>query len=143
MNLDELKSSVKADMKIDPTLLDSESLNTPVLHGKYMTILLDRGIHLKRLLSRQKMLRKELFEYYSGKAPDEVYKRKGDFNMRLLKTQIGDYIESDPEWVELQTEIDTTEEVVKFVEGVMKMINNRGFAIKNAIDWRRFSAGMS
>ena len=28
-----------------------------------------------------------------------------------------------------------------FAENVMKMLNNRGFQIKNAIDWKRFLEG--
>ena len=36
MNLDELQAQAEKDLKIDDTELDIESLNTPIIHAKYL-----------------------------------------------------------------------------------------------------------
>ena len=33
------------------------------------------------------------------------------------------------------------EAIVNYLEQVLRMINNRSFTIKNAIEWRRFTSG--
>ena len=34
------------------------------------------------------------------------------------------------------------ETVIKYIDGVLKSIQNRGWDIKNAISWKQFEAGM-
>ena len=33
------------------------------------------------------------------------------------------------------------ESIVNYLEQILRMINNRSFTIKNAIEWRRFTSG--
>ena len=143
MNIDELKAMVAVDSKINPEDLDAESLHTSVLHGRYMSIMLDEGVNLRRLKGEMAKLRRELWAYYTGTADDHVYYRKGEFNVRLLKADVEKYIESDEEYLALKDKIDVSEEVVKFLEGVIRNINGRNYAIKNSIDWQRFKNGLN
>ena len=50
-------------------------------------------------------------------------------------------MDSDPEIQLLQTRINYYEEIIYFLEKVLSCINNRGFQIKNSIDWQRFMQG--
>ena len=34
------------------------------------------------------------------------------------------------------------EKIVKYIDGVIKSIDNRGWDIRNAQDWKKFEAGM-
>jgi len=52
------------------------------------------------------------------------------------------YITSDDEIIELSAKISYLETTVKFIEGVIKSIDNRGWDIRNATDWKKFEAGM-
>lgn len=143
MDIETLKNMVTEDCKVDNTLLDSESLKTPNIHAKYMNFLLDEGILMKKFVRQKKELERALTEYYAGRADESMYERKGQFNLKVLKTDIKDYVESDCEYLELQEKIDLCEEKIKYLEQIIRQINNRNFAIKNAIDWRRFSNGLN
>ena len=63
ISLEEIKKMVEKDMKIDPSALDSESLNTPQIHNKYLSILLDEKLIFKRYESTLKVLRKNKWLY--------------------------------------------------------------------------------
>ena len=51
------------------------------------------------------------------------------------------YIESDDEIINLEAKIKYLEQMLYFLDQVMKQISNRGFQIKNAIDWEKFVNG--
>ena len=84
---------------------------------------------------------REKWEYYGGKAYAKVYVTK-PFDLKVLKSDLSIYIESDEEIIQSEHKVAYLETVVKYIEGVLKSINSRGWDIKNAIDWKKFEAGM-
>ena len=132
----------KTDSVLDDDLHDNDSLAIPQLHMKYMefhnTFSLmkrERELEMKRLL-------KEKWLYYKGKAPAAVYKEM-PFDLKLTaKDEIGMFIEADEDVQKIQYKIDYIEQVLFFLDGVLRMINNRTYHIKNAIEWKRFQSGM-
>ena len=95
----------------------------------------ERELEMKRLL-------KEKWLYYKGKAPAAVYKEM-PFDLKLTaKDEISMFIEADEEVQKIQYKIDYIEQVLFFLDGVLRMINNRTYHIKNAIEWKRFQSGM-
>ena len=86
-------------------------------------------------------LYREKWEYYGGKAEAKVYAAKS-FDIKVLKTDLGMYINADEEIIELQAKISYYEIVIKYVDGVIKSIDNRGWDIRNTQDWKKFEAGM-
>ena len=140
MDLEQLQDLAEKDLKINDTELDLESLKTPQLHNKYLKHL----NKFKLLLSKSQIdyytLRKEKWEYYTGKAPQQVYAEK-PFNLKILKTDIDKYMDADPELVKLKQKVEYIQTVIDFLDRTIKQISNRGFQIKNAIDWRKFTSG--
>ena len=140
MDLEQLQELAEKDLKINDTELDLESLKTPQLHNKYLKHL----NKFKLLLSKSNIdyytLRKEKWEYYTGKAPAQVYAEK-PFNLKLLKTDVDKYLDSDPELAKYKQKVDYIQTVIDFLDRTIKQISNRGFQIKNAIDWRKFTSG--
>lgn len=142
MNLENLQQMWKTDSRLDDDLHDNDSLAIPQLHMKYMefhnTFSLmkrERELEMKRLL-------KEKWLYYKGKAPAAVYKEM-PFDLKLTaKDEISMFIEADEEVQKIQYKIDYIEQVLFFLDGVLRMINNRTYHIKNAIEWKRFQSGM-
>ena len=51
------------------------------------------------------------------------------------------YLESDDEIINLEAKIKYLDQMLYFLDQVMKQISNRGFQIKNAIDWEKFVNG--
>ena len=141
MNLETLQEMWKTDSKLDDDLHDNDSLAIPQLHMKYMEfhntyslMKKDRELEMKRLL-------KEKWLYYKGKAPASVYKEM-PFDLKLTaKDEISMFIEADEDVQKIQYKIDYIEQVLFFLDGVLRMINNRTYHIKNAIECKRFQNG--
>ena len=140
MTLDEIEEMWKRDSIIDPDNLHEESLKIPQLHSKYLNYLSDVKLLKIKKEQEYKTLIRDKFEYYTGKADAEVYREK-PFDLKILKQDLTLYMDSDPEIQLLQTRINYYEEIIYFLEKVLSCINNRGFQIKNSIDWQRFMQG--
>ena len=140
MTLDELQAEADKDLVIDDTELDTESLRTPILHNKYLQYYNKFNLLLKKSQWEERTLQREKWEYYTGKSDPEVYKEK-PFDLKVLKNDVHIYINSDEDIQKIQAKIIYQEAIVNYLEQILRMINNRSFTIKNAIEWRRFTSG--
>ena len=142
MNLDQLKEESRKDLIIEnKEQLGSESLKNQKIKLKY----LDQRSRFQLLLQKangdyQRMYRQK-WEYYGGKADAKIYVTK-PFDLKVLKNDLAMYISSDEEIIQLMNKIGYLEIVIKYLEGIIKSIDNRGWDIKNAIEWKKFEAGM-
>lgn len=140
ITLDDIKSQWAEDSKIDNDLLDNESTKIPQLHSKYLNYLSDVRLIKIRKQQEYKVLVREKFEYYTGKASDEVY-QSNPFDLKVLKQDVPMYIDSDSEIQNVTTRINYYEEVIFLLEKIIQQLNNRTFQIKNSIDWQKFMQG--
>tara|TARA_Y100000782_G_scaffold102547_1_gene119018 strand:+ start:1128 stop:1538 length:411 start_codon:yes stop_codon:yes gene_type:complete len=134
MDFDKIIEEWKQDCPIDDTTLDKESVKIPTLHGKYLELHSREKIFLNYLEVEYKKRYRERWEYYSGKA-------EKPFQLKLLKTDLHIYLDSDDKLCELKEKIDTQKQKVSYVESVIKSLETRSFHITNAINWRKFTAG--
>ena len=142
MNLDEIQKMWANDSKIDNDDLGNESIKSSILHCKYYevyntTYLLRenaRQIHDKVYLER--------YNYYTGKADPEVYEKEPfPFKVRE-KDSINRYLNADERLSKASLKIKYYDQTLRYLEEIIKQISNRGYQIKNAIDWMKFQAGM-
>ena len=140
MTLEELQEQADKDLKINDTELDLESLKTPQLHNQYMKHLTKFKLLLTRAEDEYKILKKNKWEYYTGKSDPAVYQLK-PFNLKILKQDVDKYIEADEEMQKATQKVKYLETVVDFLDRTIRQISNRTFTIKNAIDWRKFTSG--
>ena len=143
MKLEEIQELWHRDSEIDYTELGTESIRIPQIHDKYLKIFTDERIRLKGVeFELSKMVRIKT-EYYSGKMSQEELEERGwdQYLGRLLKNEIANYIESDDDVIKLKQQLVVLQEKVNYLDSVIRMINNRGFQIKNALDWLKFSHG--
>ena len=140
MTLEELQESANRDLKIDETDLGSESINIPILHNKYLQHFNKFSLLLKKAEYEQKVLKRQKWEYYTGKADPSVYKEK-PFDLKVLKADVHIYMESDEELQKADQKAAYLKQVVTYLEQVLRSINNRTFLIKNAIEWKKFTSG--
>ena len=129
------------DSEVNQDELDTESLKIPQLHAKYYqlynTILLLRKQaeqqHSSILLERRK--------FYMGKAETQVYIDE-PFPYKVRdKEDLKLYLEADEKISKIRLKIDYYDTMLKYLEEILKQISNRTYQIKNAIEWRRFTAG--
>jgi hypothetical protein len=140
MTLEELQDLAEKDLKINDTELDLESLKTPQLHNKYMKHLTKFKLMLSKSESDYRTMKREKWEYYTGKAPAEVYATK-PFDLKIMRTDLDKYLDSDIDLQRAKQKVDYLETVIDFLDRTIRGISNRGFTIKNAIDWRKFTSG--
>ena len=139
MTLEELQVHADKDLKINDTELDLESLKTPQLHNQYLKHLTKYKLMLSRSETEYSIMKRQKWEYYTGKADPSVYAEK-PFSFKLLKTDVDKYLDSDMELQKLKQKVDI-QTTVDFLDRTIRQISNRGFTIKNAIDWRKFTSG--
>ena len=142
MNLDELKLQVSQDLKVDDEHLDTESLKNQEIKAKYLDHKSKFELLLFKAKGDYKRLYREKWEYYGGKADAKVYASK-PFDLKVLKTDLGVYISADEEIIDAENKIGYLETVVDYIKGVIKSVDNRGWDIKNAIEWKKFEAGVT
>ena len=140
MDLETLQEQVDKDLKINDTELDLESLKTPQLHNKYMKHYTKFKLMLAKAETDYSQLKRTKWEYYTGKADASVYAEK-PFDLKVLRTDVDKYIESDEELIKLKQKKEYLTTVVDYLDKTIRQISNRGFTIKNAIDWRKFTSG--
>ena len=140
MNIEELYDVVEKDLKIDDTELDLESIRTPQLHNKYLKLYTKHSLQLKKLQDDYKVMYRLKWEYYTGKAPPEIYASK-PFDLKILKADIGIYLDADGELQQLSQKIAYAKEITNYLEKILREINNRNWTIRNTIEWKKFIHG--
>jgi len=140
MDLEKLQEQADKDLKINDSELDLESLKTPQLHNKYLKHLTKFKLMLSRAEGNLYNTKRELWEYYTGKADASVYAQK-PFNFKLLRQDVDQYIQSNEDYIKAKQKVDYLQTTVDFLDRTIRQITNRTFTIKNAIDWRKFTSG--
>ena len=142
MNLDELKLEVYNDLKVNNEHLDTESLKNQEIKAKYLDIKSKYELLLFKAKGDYKRIYRDKWEYYGGKSDAKVYVSK-PFDIKVLKTDLSVYITSDQDVIDAENKIGYLETVVDYIKGVIKSVDNRGWDIKNSIEWKKFEAGVT
>lgn len=140
MNLDEIQLSWEEDSKIDEDNLHTESTKIPSLHAKYYRILNNILLMKKLEENKFKQIKKEKWQYYTGKADPEVYIEK-PFDHKVLRQDVDKYMDSDEDLIKVLNKIDYFQVMLTYLDSILKLINNRTFQIKNSIEWQKFIRG--
>ena len=141
MKIKEIELLWETDSKIDSVDLKGESLKIPQLHQKYFKILNEEILTFKYLESQQNIIRKKLWAYYTGISIDEnknqVFPvKKGQ---KFTKDDINTFIDGDQEYQNTKLKMEYHEQIIKYLESIIKEISQRTWNIKNAIEWHKFT----
>lgn len=137
---EKLKMEAEKDVKLTPNSIADSSIASPKLYMKYLNLHTDASRKLRKAMILEKQVYKKVWEYYNGKSPDEVYVRK-PLNVKILKTDMDKYIDTDSLMVEVREKVDDLKKIVAYLEKVMDQLKNRNFIIKNLIDYEKFKNG--
>ena len=140
MTLEELQQAVNKDFKLDDTELDAESIKIPLIHNKYLQHFNKFSLLLKKAEYDHKTMIRDKWEYYTGKADPHVYQQR-PFDIKVLKSDVHIYMDSDPDLQKADQKVAYLNQIVKYLEQVLRSVNNRTFLIKNAIEWKKFTSG--
>ena len=140
-DLDMIQKMWEKDSIIDPDNLHTESLKIPALHAKYFDIYNNTILLKKKAEQQRKNIRHERFEYYSGKADPEIYV-ENPFPKKIRdKDTLQKYLDADERLSEICLKIDYYETLINYLQDILKVIANRTYQIKNAVEFMKFQAG--
>lgn len=145
IDLKEVLASWAEDSKIS-IHLDEDSRNTPLLHAKYLDLLSNAKLLLKRAEFSQKTLLKQKWEWYNGKMDQETIEALGwdpdPFNgLKILKGDMEYYYDADPEIQKSEEKIQYYKTVVETLTEIVSNLNWRHQTISNIIKWKQFESG--
>ena len=141
-DLDTIQDMSEKDAKIDRDNLHDESLNIPSLHAKYFQIYNTIFLLRKKAEQQRKNIRHERYEYFSGKADPDVY-IQNPFPKKIRdKDTMTKYLDADEKLSNASLKIEYYDTMLTYLESILKVIQNRTYQIKNAIEFMRFNAGM-
>jgi len=140
-DLEQIQRMWTEDSVINQDELDTESLRVPQLHAKYFNIY-NVSLALRKNAERQhNTILLERRRYYQGKAEDQVYIDE-PFPYKVRdKEDLKLHLDTDERLQRCKDKIDYYDMMLRYIEDILKQISNRTYQIKNAIEWRRFTAG--
>ena len=143
MNLDKIQEMWERDSHIDPDNLHDESLKIPQLRSKYYTIYNTITLLREKARDSYNRIRLERYNYYTGKAPAEVYAAEPFPYKVREKDAIQRHMDADEKLNTINMKIKYYDTTLKYLEEIIRIISNRTYQIKNAIEWNKFQAGFN
>lgn len=142
IDLDKIQSMWEQDSKIDPDNLHMESLNTPSLHAKYFEIFNNILLLKKKAEQQKRNIRHQKYEYYTGKADPDIY-IENPFPKKIRdKDTLQKYMDADESLSQASLKVEYYDVMLAYLQDILKMIHNRTYQIKNAIEYQRFASGL-
>lgn len=147
---DHIKEEWKQDSQIDFDIKDKGytenlsklSLETPFQHNKYLNHHSDLSLLKVSLEFEIRKLIKDKREYYGGEADAKVYAEKPFGSSIKTSEKMRVYLDSDEDILNLEGKVKLIDIMLNYLDSVMKMINQRNYLIKNAIEWEKFTNGL-
>ena len=140
MKIDDIKGMIIKDKGIDLASLDMDSSKIPELAVKYQQMAYDEALILRHFEREYDVMRKQRWMYYMGKATDEEYEKE-PFDHKVLKSDINLFLDADEQLNNLKDKIIVQTEKLKLVVEAGKVMQNKSFNIKNALEHQKFMGG--
>jgi hypothetical protein len=142
IDLEKIQIMWEQDSKMDPDNLHTESLNTPTLHAKYFELYNNILLLKKKAEQKKRNIRHQKYEYYTGKADPDVYV-ENPFPKKIRdKDALQKYMDADESLSQASLKVEYYDVMLSYLQDILKMIHNRNYQIKNAIDFQKFASGL-
>lgn len=144
MKLEAILELWHVDSEVNREDLGEEALKISRLHHKYHQVYTYERLSLRKLETELKQLRLEKFEFFT-QGPTRESQEKGwklPAIGKVLKNDANTYIDADQEVITLSLKVGIQHEKIELLESILKTIQNRGYQIKTALDWIKFTSGV-
>jgi hypothetical protein len=142
IDIEKIQNMWEKDSKIDPDNLHTESLNIPSLHAKYFELYNNILLLKKKAEQQRRNIRHQKYEYYTGKADPDVY-LENPFPKKIRdKDALQKYMDADVSLSQSSLKVEYYDVLLNYLQDILKMIHNRTYQIKNAIEYQRFMSGL-
>ena len=144
MKLSEIQEEWKLDSKINELELGSEAIKVPTLHSKYLSLLSNVKLQLRKAESDYNNMRRVKYKYYRGELSREELEKLGldqYLGNKPLKNEMDEFMLCDEDLNLLTDKIEYFKTVVFTLEQILRSLNSRTWDIKSAIEWNKFTNG--
>lgn len=144
MKLESIFELWDQDSKIRREDLSDESLKISTLHSKYHKIYTQERLTLRKYEHELKQLKLDKYEFYTQGPTKETMELGWQLPPigKVIRSDVDKYMDADKDIIALSLRIGVQHEKIELLESILKTIHNRGFQIKNAIDWIKFTSGV-
>ena len=145
MNIDEIHDMWETDAKIGRDFANA-SVDTPLLHAKYLRIFNGEKGKLVYYEMEQKKLLKKKWLYYNGKMSQEEIDAEGwEYDpfkgLKVLKGEMNYYYDADTDIQASEAKILLQKQKIDTLKEILDNLKWRHQTIRNAIEWKRFESG--
>lgn len=147
-NLEQILEMWKKDAVIDDVCLDEETIKSSKLHAKYLELFSMAKLQLKRKEMEHNSMKKDKWLYYNGKMSQQNMDKRNwkydpfDGMSKPLKSDMDMFYSTDEDLVRIKARVDYQKAIIETLEEIMGNIRWRGTAIKNILDFKKFTSGM-
>lgn len=134
MKLERIHNEVIKELGIDMSNLDYESLRTHELYIKYLKMHSLEKIKLAHYNNELNIEYKNALRFYSGKSTVP-------FDEFVDKADMKHYIYADEKYINSKNKVTMQQEVVIYLEKLLKQISDRNWSIRNALEDIKFKNG--
>ena len=144
MKLSEIQEEWKVDSKINELELGREAVKVATLHSKYLTLLSNIKLQLRKAESDYNNMRRVKYKYYRGELSREELEKlnlEQYLGNKPLKNEMDEFMLCDEDLNLLTDKIEYYKTVVFTLEQILRSLNSRTWDIKSAIEWNKFTNG--
>ena len=144
MKLSDIQEQWKNDSKINQLELGDEAVRTPNLHAKYLTVLSNNKLQLRKAESDYNNMRRLKYRYYRGELTESDLNKLNIpqyMGNKPLKNEMDEFLTCDEDLNTLTDKIEYYKTVMFTLEQILRSINSRTWDIKSAIEWNKFTNG--
>lgn len=145
MKLSEIQDNWEKDCIINESNLGEAAITSPTLHSKYLRVLTNTKLRLRKSESDYLRLRKIKYRYFRGEMTKEELEKQG-WNQyqgtKPIKSEMEEFLSTDDDLINLEDTIEYYKTVIYELESIMKSIHSRTWDIKNAIEWNKIQNGI-
>ena len=142
MELEKILEEWEKDAVIDQTEPSKELIRIPILHSKYINVLVKHKMASKKANFDYLKMRKMKWEYYTGKLSQEELEEHGWEPFPFtLKSDINTYLESDKDLIRLLEKKVYHDESVSVIEAILNELKQRTWQLRDFISWEKFING--
>jgi hypothetical protein len=135
LTFDELKKQVEIDIEINEDNISEKSLKYSFIYHKYIEM-------YQRAVKELNMIKIEKDKIYGDLYHAYKFENKsGGYDLNT-KTEIEVYVKRDEKYYKIALKYYNQESIVKYLEGVLQIINTMGFSIKNYIEIQKLRMGV-
>jgi len=145
MKLTEIQEMWNKDSKINDLDLGKSSTQTAELHAKYLNLLTNSKLQLRKFEADNLRLRRNKFKYYRGEMTREELEDNGWLQyqgVKPLKNEMDEIINCDEDVIKSIDKVEYIKAVHYQLEQIIRSLNGRAWEIKNAIEWTKFTNGL-